>query len=633
MRNTDFHLELGEKLNEKHERNVLLEAKLVFPEIDEPDLASNAIPEGFNQMIIDEPQGAPYCRVRLEATWIDDGTPEGDIQQKLSWILTASNDPEVVEASKSIVRPAQRSKIRVVYVPATRDPSSQIRTTTTSTFGRLLHALDWKGKDEQIKERLAELKNDLGMLQGIGTMNTTVQQIWRKLYDGRVAANMTFESLDADPANLLDMIAPMFAPNEIGQSIRYTELSDGLRSLFALSLPLGLFRIEELLKADAVGSGFSATIVDTVPLLTLFAVEEPENHLSPHYLGKIIIQMYEIAKSPTAQVVLSSHSPSIMARVVPDDVRYLLGGEAHTSTQVRTLALPTDDSDEAYKYVREAVRGYPELYFARLVILGEGPSEEIVLNKLFEASGSPLDTQFIAVVPLGGRHVNHFWRLLNGLGIPYITLLDLDREKEGAGWGRLQYVLDQLVDLYGPDSNYIKYRDSSGEECSLSDQACSTLAKNDAKDTDALQSWQDWFRSKYDIFFSSPLDLDLSMLECFPSVYKSQAPEGGGPRLPNAEPQLSTAVRNRMRQVLAPNSLKTSLDIGSTYSQVQRDLFPWYKYLFIDGSKPVAHMRALVALDASPWPESVPETLKLLLARAQEIVSSKPSATLNANII
>jgi hypothetical protein len=48
---------------------------------------------------------------------------------------------------------------------------------------------------------------------------------------------------------------------------------------------------------------------------------------------------------------------------------------------VKAIPLPSDETDEAFKYVREAVRGFPELYFARLVILAEGPSEEIVLKE------------------------------------------------------------------------------------------------------------------------------------------------------------------------------------------------------------------------------------------------------------
>ncbi len=37
-------------------------------------------------MVVDEPGALPYCRIRMEATWSDDGTPTGDISQDLWWI-------------------------------------------------------------------------------------------------------------------------------------------------------------------------------------------------------------------------------------------------------------------------------------------------------------------------------------------------------------------------------------------------------------------------------------------------------------------------------------------------------------------------------------------------------------------
>jgi hypothetical protein len=40
-----------------------------------------AIPETFNQMVVDEPGGT----LRLEATWTNDGTPAGDIEQSV-WL-------------------------------------------------------------------------------------------------------------------------------------------------------------------------------------------------------------------------------------------------------------------------------------------------------------------------------------------------------------------------------------------------------------------------------------------------------------------------------------------------------------------------------------------------------------------
>ena len=62
------------------------------------------------------------------------------------------------------------------------------------------------------------------------------------------------------------------------------------------------------------------------------------------------------------------------------------------------------------------------------------------------------DDMSISVVPLGGRHVNHFWRLLHDLGIPQVTLLDLDLGRHQGGWGRVKYAIQQLLKFPTIDS-------------------------------------------------------------------------------------------------------------------------------------------------------------------------------------
>ena len=132
----------------------------------------------------------------------------------------------------------------------------------------------------------------------------------------------------------------------------------------------------------------------------------------------------------------------MLKRVAPEHIRYLRLNKDR-ETVVTSIVMPAA-TDEAYKFVREAVQAFPELYFSRLVILGEGDSEEIVLPRLLQAKGIVEDDASISVAPLGGRHVNHFWRLLHGLGIPYITLLDLDLGRYQGGWGRIRYAVQQL---------------------------------------------------------------------------------------------------------------------------------------------------------------------------------------------
>lgn len=623
---SDFHLGEGEKLKDKPSRQLMIECRLDFPELDEGGGGTgNAVPETFNQMVVDAPGETPYCRIRLDATWTDDGTATGDVETAISWILTTSDDPTVIDdGNRRKVLPGDRAKIRVVYVPAARDPDHQIRTTTATTFGRLLQSLALEGADEELRVNIAAVRDNLADLCGVKTMNSEVQGTWKRFYDGKIARDVLFQALEEDPCSLVKLLIPVFRPSADGRELLTGDLSDGLRSLFSLSLSLGLFRVEELIRDKAATSGFKPSVASSLPILTVFAVEEPENHLSPHYLGRVVAELLTIASDKRAQVLVSSHSPSILGRVAPDHVRYFRGHEHSTATVVKPIPLPTDVNDEAFKYVREAVRGYPELYFSRLVVLGEGASEEIVLKRFFEASGTPLDSHFISVVPLGGRHVNHFWRLLHGLDIPYLTLLDLDREKEGAGWGRIQYVRNQLVARYSEEPKKLEFKVDGGGKRSLADSAYDGLADKATDDLKTMQSYLDFYEERFNVFFSTPLDLDFALLEKFTAVYKGLAPTAGGPRLPKTDsPKYNEAVIKRMRQVLSSDDETADANLGSTYSDPQKALFAWYKYLFVDGSKPVAHMRALLAIPQKDLAEQSPKFLVDLLEKAREILSAE----------
>jgi ABC-type cobalamin/Fe3+-siderophores transport system ATPase subunit len=623
---SDFHLGEGEKLKDKPSRQLMIECRLDFPEIDEEEGGTgNAVPETFNQMVVDAPGETPYCRIRLEATWTDDGTATGDVDPAVSWILTTSDDPAVIDdGNRRKVLPGDRAKIRVVYVPAARDPDHQIRTTTATTFGRLLQSLAWEGADEELKINIAAVRDNLAALCGVKTLSSEVQGTWKRFYDGKIAGDVLFQALEEDPCSLVKLLVPVFRPSADGRELLTGDLSDGLRSLFSLSLSLGLFRVEELIRDEAVTSGFKPSVASSLPILTVFAVEEPENHLSPHYLGRVVAELLTIATDNRAQVLISSHSPSILGRVAPDHVRYFRGHEHSTATVVKPIPLPTDMDDEAFKYVREAVRGYPELYFSRLVVLGEGASEEIVLRRFFEASGTPLDSHFISIAPLGGRHVNHIWRLLQGLDIPHLTLLDLDREKEGAGWGRIQYVRDQLVARFSEEPEKLEFEADGGGKRSLAESAYDDLADKATDDLTAMQSYIDFYQNHFGVFFSAPLDLDFGMLEKFTTTYKSLAPSGGGPRLPKADsPKYNEALLKRMRQVLSSDDEAADATLGSTYSDSQKELFAWYKYLFVDGSKPVTHMRALLSIPQKDLAEQSPKFLVDLLGKAREMLSTE----------
>jgi putative ATP-dependent endonuclease of the OLD family len=51
----------------------------------------------------------------------------------------------------------------------------------------------------------------------------------------------------------------------------------------------------------------------TIPALSIFAIEEPENHLSPYYLARIVQQIRSLVADGMAQAIVTSHSPAVLS--------------------------------------------------------------------------------------------------------------------------------------------------------------------------------------------------------------------------------------------------------------------------------------------------------------------------------
>ena len=262
------------------------------------------------------------------------------------------------------------------------------------------------------------------------------------------------------------------------------------------------------------------------------------------------------------------------------------------------------------------------MLFAKAVVLGEGSSEEIVLPRAIEALYGQVDANGISVAPLGGRHVNHFWRLFNELDIPYVTLLDLDRERYGGGWGRIKYAASKLEE-FKKDETF----DWPGG-ISTDSPEFKSLGKRDDDDL-KFDEWIDYLESK-GVFFSAPLDLDFAMLCAFPSAYKAvdgaidpQDMENGPDR---STVELPVEDRQHAIEYVLHSGKRGSGGDGSTYTEDQKDLMPYYKSLFLGNrGKPGTHILALADIDDESFGEQMPETLKHLAKMVSDLASGFPA--------
>lgn len=298
----DFHLKPGEHLKDTSPRQLSIECRLEFPEFDAAqDDYGDAIPEEFNQMVVGAPGASPYCRIRLDAIWTDDGTAAGDVEQSLSWIVTPSDDPAVIKkGNRRKVNPSDRARIRVLYVPAARDPEQQFRGATSSVFGSLLKAMSWGDVDEAMAEKLGELRDQLSSLKGLKSLNEKVQAAWTGLYRGETARYVSFEGIEEDPTSFLKLLSATFRPSSEGTALAISDLSDGLRSLFSLSLSLGLFAVEQQIRQAAEDAGFRAEIAEELPILTLL----PSRNLKTTFRRIIwVTSLVNSMKSPPTKLL------------------------------------------------------------------------------------------------------------------------------------------------------------------------------------------------------------------------------------------------------------------------------------------------------------------------------------------
>lgn len=585
VRRSDFHLPPGVPPDDRSSRNLMIEVILALPELATGSATAETVAPAFRHMHIAGPQGVPVCRMRLEAQWDDDGTAEGDVTQNLYWIDELGED--IKEEDKHPVSPLDRGNIQVYYTPADRDAAAQIRASTGALAVRLLRAIDWSAQTrEEIDRATKKLSQAFGAEAAITAISAALSDRWKELHD---------EKTDTDPAitltsqrfeEVIARIQVLFqqAPGAIERGLE--ALSEGQQSLFYFALAAAIFDLER----DALSGqikGFRAQEL-RIPALTVFAIEEPENHLSPYYLARVVRQVRSIIDNAASQAFVASHAPAVLSRVDPGEVRYCRRDETTRQTTVRRIELPTDDT-EAIKFVRGAVIAYPELYFARFVLLVEGDSERVVLPRLAEADGFLFDPSFVAIVPLGGRHVQHFWRLLKGLGIPFATLLDLDLGREGGAYGRIKTTIQHLVERGVPRKELLLLADDTQlSKASFDKMHTWPPEKN-------LSAWIARVR-QYGVYFSEPLDLDLSMLAAFPEAYEALIPSGGGPKTKPED--AASAVLGEAGLGLAP------------YTALYADFvqyMPAYRYHFLGHSKPATHLRALTYLSDEKLETGVPK--------------------------
>lgn len=321
IRRSDFHLPRGEEPG-KNRNELHIETRFDFDELDMDDNAIS-IPIFFKYLTVEETYGKPFLRIRLESKYQDDGTSEGTIETNIFYIT--SPNVEFSENSKKSATRFELDKIRLLYVPALRHADKELAYSSGSMLSRLVNSINWNKDDvDNILSKIGDL-NDLLLsdTSALKLIDNAIQDSWNKFYKEDRYSNTALTFNNNDIKDLLKKLELLFSPTVTEDKFKVIDLGDGLNSLFYFSLVDSVLDIEAEILSKRGEDEEEKKFKLLPPVLTIVAIEEPENHIAPHHIGKLVRRFSDIAENANSQVIMSSHSPAIIKRIDPENLRHL----------------------------------------------------------------------------------------------------------------------------------------------------------------------------------------------------------------------------------------------------------------------------------------------------------------------
>jgi hypothetical protein len=158
---------------------------------------------------------------------------------------------------------------------------------------------------------------------------------------------------------------------------------------------------------------------------SIVAIDEIEHGLDPHRLAHALRYLKDRASSGKLQVLLTTHSPIVVAALEADDLSIVAARDGGTS--VSTVPSGLD--------AQGMLRSNPAAILGRLVVVGEGATEVGMIRELFARwdqgrVGPSTLTSITAGLAIvnggGGASAARRAKLLADLGYPVLTLVDND---------------------------------------------------------------------------------------------------------------------------------------------------------------------------------------------------------------
>lgn len=365
------------------------------------------------------------------------------------WLYATGADPQREYAgtdgfgAQRYPKGEERDELVAVTIGADRRLSYQLgyssKYTTLSKLMQKFHQAMLRTGDvrQRLEQKFAETKAIFEEVAEFGAFRQSLREDFTGLISTMThRLDVDFEAYN--PANFFHALR--LQANEGGEPRTLEELGTGEEQMLAIAF------------AHAYARAFHGGI--------LLAVEEPEAHLHPlaqEWLAKKVGLM----AGDGLQVALTTHSPAFVDFLNIDGLA-LVTKDAEHGTRViqkdrtsivewsiaRGVPRERTSADTIQEfYNANATNEIKEGFFAKRIVLVEGPTEALALPVYLEGVGLDCSANGVAIVPVGGKgSLAKWWRLFTAYGLPVYVIFDNDTTEDREGTKR-QDILQTLGEV------------------------------------------------------------------------------------------------------------------------------------------------------------------------------------------
>lgn len=293
--------------------------------------------------------------------------------------------------------------IPLYYLDAVRDAARDTRATGRGLLAQLLGSVDFTDVQDEVAGYIRNANAALGRSKDISDLAKGMTDHLAPHIPGG-QGEISIAVADDEPAHLARGFRLHLRREPGVRAYDISRHGTGLQNLVLVAM-------------------FRHRITSVENVEPILAIEEPEAHLHPHAQRRLFKDLDEI-KGP---VLLTTHSPAIVEHANPLSIVRL-----HTVRPDEVAAQQLDpqkiDGDDLKLLARLIRGGRADAFFARVLIVVEGPSEVIALPAFADSMDCDLDRDCVSVVPADGNTYAFILRACQSdqFAIPTVVTYDTD---------------------------------------------------------------------------------------------------------------------------------------------------------------------------------------------------------------